>query len=96
MILHLDGISNVDTVLPMKTKISRWGNSLALRLPKKLATSHNIFQDSNVEIIEQKDGLLLRPLRRKSYDLNELLNGVTKENLHEEVSTGSSRGQESW
>lgn len=80
----------------MKTKVSRWGNSLALRLPKKLATSHNIFQDSSVEIIEQKDGLLLRPSGRNSYDLNELLNGITKENLHEEVLTGTPRGQELW
>ncbi|MCC5835747.1 MAG: AbrB/MazE/SpoVT family DNA-binding domain-containing protein [Opitutales bacterium] len=80
----------------MKTKVSRWGNSLALRIPKKLAMSHNIFQDSNVEIIEQEDGLLLRPSSPGSYDLKELLNGVTKENLHEQVSTGSSRGQESW
>jgi antitoxin MazE len=80
----------------MMTKISRWGNSLALRLPKKLATSHNLFQDSDVEIIEHEEGLLLRPSSRKSYDLNALLNGVTKENFHDELPTGSSRGQESW
>jgi antitoxin MazE len=92
----IDRISNVDTCLAMKTKVSRWGNSLALRLPKKLATSHNIFEDSDVEIIEQSEGLLLRPSSKKSYDLTELLNGVTKENLHESLSTGASRGQESW
>ncbi len=80
----------------MKTKVSRWGNSLALRLPKKLATSHQIFEDSNVEIIEKEEGLLLRPSRKENYDLNELLKGITKENVHEEVSTGAVRGRESW
>jgi len=80
----------------MRTKVSRWGNSLALRLPKKLATSHNIFEDSKVEIIEKAEGLLLRPATKETYDLNELLKGITKENVHEEVSTGTSRGRESW
>lgn len=80
----------------MKTKVSRWGNSLALRLPKKLATSHRIFEDSSVEIIEKEEGLLLRPSMRETYNLDELLKEVTKENAHEEVPTGPARGRESW
>lgn len=80
----------------MKTKVSRWGNSLALRLPKKLATSHRIFENSSVEIIEKEDGLLLRPSPRETYNLDALLKEVTKENAHEEVSDGPARGRESW
>lgn len=80
----------------MKTKVSRWGNSLALRLPKKLATSHRIFEDSSVEIIEKEEGLLLRPSTIETYSLNELLKGITKENVHEAVSTGAARGRETW
>lgn len=80
----------------MKTKVSRWGNSLALRLPKKLATSHKIFEGSNVEIIEKEEGLLLRPSTNQTYDLNDLLEGITKENVHKEVSTGAGRGRETW
>lgn len=80
----------------MKTKVSRWGNSLALRLPKKLATSHRIFEDSSVEIIEKEEGLLLRPSPRERYNLDDLLKEVTKENAHEEVPDGPARGRESW
>ena len=80
----------------MKTKVSRWGNSLALRLPKKLATSQKIFEDSNVEIIEKEEGLLLRSSTNQTYDLNDLLKGITKESVHKEVSTGAARGQETW
>lgn len=64
----------------MKTKVSRWGNSLALRLPKKLATSHGIFEESNVEILEREDGLLLRPSGRRTYGVDELLAKVSKTN----------------
>jgi antitoxin MazE len=80
----------------MQTRVARWGNSLALRIPKKLATSHQIFEDSRVEIVEREDGLLLRPNGREKYDLEGLLAGVTRENLHGEFATGEARGQEIW
>jgi len=80
----------------MKTKISRWGNSLALRLPRKLAASHNLEEGSSVEIIEELGELKVRAVKEMKYSLNELLAGVTDENRHEEVETGSSVGKESW
>jgi antitoxin MazE len=80
----------------MKTKISRWGNSLALRLPRKLAASHNLEEGSAVEIIEDSGELKLRPLKEVKFGLNDLLAGVTDENRHGEVKTGSPVGKESW
>ena len=80
----------------MKTKVSRWGNSLALRLPRKLAASHNLEEGSSVEIIEESGGLKVRAVKEMKYSLSELLAGVTDENRHEEVETGSSVGKESW
>lgn len=92
----IDGIAFVDTLCTMNTKVSRWGNSLALRLPKGLAASHNIFQDSNVEIIENDNGLLIRPSIPATYVLEDLLEMITDENCHSQVSTGSPKGVESW
>ena len=92
----LDRLFSVDTLYLMKTKVSRWGNSLALRLPKKLATSRGIVEEAEVEILEREDGLLLRPSRRRAYDLDELLAKVNRKNLHGEVPTGGARGQETW
>ena len=92
----IDGIAFVDTLCIMNAKVSRWGNSLALRLPKGLAASHNIFQDSNVEIIENDNGLLIRPSIPATYVLEDLLEMITDENCHSQVSTGSPKGVESW
>ncbi|MCC5788617.1 MAG: hypothetical protein JJT75_03200 [Opitutales bacterium] len=47
----------------MKTSVARWGNSLALRLPKKLAASYNISGNSNVELIEKLDDQALDTVR---------------------------------
>ena len=67
-----------------------------MRLPKKLATSRGIVEEAEVEILEREDGLLLRPSRKRSYDLDELLAKVNRKNLHGEVPTGGARGQETW
>ena len=67
----------------MKTKVTRWGNSLALRLPKHMTTSYRISEGSDVEIVEEAQGLLVKPISRKDFKLNDLLKGITKNNLHE-------------
>lgn len=80
----------------MKTKISRWGNSLALRIPSKLATTHHLDEGVSVEITEEEGGLKLRPLDGDKVSLEKMLAEVTKENLHGEVDTGESQGKEIW
>ena len=80
----------------MKTKVARWGNSLALRIPKKLASSHQLDEGSDVEIIEDEGELRLRRAEPKSKNLEELLESVTKENLHEEFGFGAMEGKEAW
>jgi antitoxin MazE len=62
----------------MKTKVTRWGNSLALRLPKHLATNYQISEGSDVEFIEKAQGLLVKPVSRRKFQLDDLLKGVTK------------------
>jgi len=80
----------------MKTKISRWGNSLALRIPSKLAISHHLDEGVSVEITEEEGGLKLRPLGGGKVSLEALLADVTSKNLHREVDTGESQGKEIW
>lgn len=82
--------------MAMRTKISRWGNSLALRLPRKLADSHHLEEGSSIEIIEDSGELRLRPVKEEEYGLDDLLAGITEENRHEEVKIGSAAGKESW
>lgn len=79
----------------MKTKVARWGNSLALRIPKKIASSYQLDEGSDVEIIEDQDDIRIRPVAGK-LSLDELLKGITHENLHGEVDTGTVQGKETW
>jgi antitoxin MazE len=80
----------------MKTKVARWGNSLALRIPSRLASSHHLSEGSDVEIVEDAGELKLRPIKPNRLILEDLLSGITEENLHAEFSTGHAEGKESW
>ena len=94
--IPLEMIYKVYPLKGMRTKVVRWGNSLALRIPRKLALSHHLDEGSSVEIIEDQGELKLRPVSEKAYSLDELLDAITGKNLHEEMQTGSARGKEVW
>ena len=78
----------------MTATIHKWGNSLALRLPKALANDAHITEGSQVELVRTKLGLLLKPKHKPRYRLSTLLAGVTRKNLHPETRWGASVGRE--
>ena len=80
----------------MVTKIQKWGNSLALRIPTSFAAETNVVAGSTVDISVANGGLVVRPTKRRKYVLDELLKGVKPGNLHEEISTGERVGVEVW
>ena len=80
----------------MKLKIKKWGNSLALRIPKALAIEANVESGSTVDLSLSNGELKIKPIENQEYTLEELLSGITAENIHDEVSTGIPRGKESW
>lgn len=80
----------------MKLKVQKWGNSLALRIPKALAIEANIASGSTVEMSLTNGELKIKPIEDQEYTLEELLSGITAENIHEEVSTDIPQGKESW
>ena len=80
----------------MKRKVQKWGNSLALRIPKALAIEANIASGSTVEMSITNGELKIKPIEDQEYILEELLSGITPENIHEEVSTGIPQGKEPW
>ena len=80
----------------MKTRIQKWGNSLALRIPKSFANEVGLEQDSPVEL-SLKDGKLVIVAATKSkLTLRRLLAQVTKDNRHSEIDTGPAIGSEVW
>jgi antitoxin MazE len=78
----------------MLTKIQKWGNSLALRIPKAFAEEAGLDSESTVEIYVVDGQIHIIPTREKQYDLEALLDGVTAENVHGEVDTGDTVGNE--
>ena len=80
----------------MKVQIQKWGNSLALRIPKSFAVESNIGQGSTVEVSLENGKIIVFPVADLEFSLDEMLAQITAENLHGEIDTGSSVGQETW
>lgn len=80
----------------MQATIQKWGNSLALRLPKPFTSQINLSEHSPVEIILEENQIIIKPIRVPEVNLDELLAAITPENLHAEISTGKVVGKEVW
>ena len=80
----------------MKARIQKWGNSLALRIPKSFATHSQIEQGSVVDLSLDNGRMIVEPAREQEYSLEELLGKVTRRNLHSEVDFGKPVGKEVW
>ena len=78
----------------MQTKVQKWGNSLALRIPKLFALNIDIKQNEFVDLSIGDGKLIITPITEKAYSLKELLAGVSEDNLHEEFDTGIPVGKE--
>jgi len=80
------------TIMAGATTVQKWGNSLAVRIPKDVAEKVHIDQGSLMELrVETNEGTItLVPKKaRKKYSLDELLSGITPENTHKEIDLGT-------
>ena len=80
----------------MKTTIQRWGNSLAVRIPKALAQETAFGEGDEVDLRADEQRIVLERPEPKRYQLSDLLEGVTKTNLHNAVDFGASVNREIW
>ena len=80
----------------MLTKVQKWGNSLALRIPKTYALEAKLENNSDVDISMVEGQLVIRPIVIVKQDLAQLLSGITEANLHNEYDTGEAVGNENW
>jgi antitoxin MazE len=78
----------------MTVPLRKWGNSLAIRIPKDIANTLSIGDNSIMELVIVDGALLLKP--RKSTRLENLVSKIDSSNLHSEISTGRSVGNEEW
>ena len=78
----------------VKTTVKKWGNSAAVRIPSAVMEAADMRVEDVVDISEEKGRIIVKRVQSKNYDLDDLLNGITTQNLHEPVDFGSSQGKE--
>ena len=76
----------------MRTQIAKWGNSLAVRLPRTVAEAAGLREGATVDL-DVVDGVVRLASARPHYTLDELLAGITPENQHDSFETRP-RGEE--
>ena len=78
----------------METKIQKWGNSLALRLPKAFAHQTGIENGSEVRLLVEEGKIIVIPLNKNEFLLEQFLSQITEKNIHKEISFGDAVGRE--
>jgi antitoxin MazE len=77
------------------TQLSKWGNSLGLRLPKSVTREVQLGEGDTVQVSVHKGAIVIRPSRPR-YSLDELVRRITPKNRHDESDWGSPLGDEVW
>lgn len=79
----------------MRVQVQKWGNSLALRIPKPFAEDAEVQEGTIVDLSVSEGKLVVTPVRKKAV-LKQLLAKVHEGNLHSEVDFGPAVGREAW
>ncbi len=80
----------------MRAVVKKWRNSASVRIPVAALRAAHLDLDEPVDVLEESGRIVIEPVRRKAYNLNELVKGITRENLHAEVAFGGAVGKEAW
>lgn len=80
----------------MRVTVKKWGNSAAVRIPAAVMQAVHLDLDEVVDVREELGRIVIEPSRQKTWDLDELLRGITKKNRHEAVDFGPAVGEEVW
>ncbi len=78
----------------MESTIQKWGNSLGIRIPKLFAKQLDLNDGSHVEVIQEGNKIIIYPYLKEN--LEQKLKKINKKNLHSEVNTHQTIGNEFW
>ena len=78
----------------MLTRIQKWGNSLALRIPAAFADEIGLVENSQINLSLKEGGLIVTAAAGEKWSLDELLSRVSEDNRHREWETGAPEGSE--
>jgi len=80
----------------VRVKVQKWGNSIALRIPKSFANQTSIKLGSLVDLSIDGGKLIIQPVKQDEYDLKTLVSEVKETNLHREHLVDKPTGKELW
>ncbi len=80
----------------MKSQLAKWGNSMAVRIPKALAEAARLRPGDQLEMAVEGSGTLRIRKKKGKQKLTELVRAITPENLHRESDWGAPAGKELW
>lgn len=76
----------------MKNRVQKWGNSLAVRVPKSFAAELGWRETTPVALSLDDDALVIKTDKERAWDLEALLAAVTDDNIHPAWGTGPAAG----
>ncbi|WP_284944223.1 AbrB/MazE/SpoVT family DNA-binding domain-containing protein [Acidisoma cladoniae] len=77
----------------MNVQLTKWGNSLGLRIPKSLATRFGLVEGAQLEI-EADDDRIVISMPRPRYRIEDLVADLTHEDLAGSFDWGPDEGRE--
>lgn len=80
----------------MQVRVQKWGNSLAVRIPKPLAEDAAVKEGTVLNLAVSEGKVVATPVKRKKPSLMQMLANVTRKNLHTEIDSGPPVGREIW
>lgn len=77
----------------MRASVARWGNSLAVRLPKEAATSVGFAEGATLDLTIENDAIVLR---RRRYDIKALVREMAGAEPPPLILDDDAEGSEVW
>ena len=78
------------------TQLSKWGNSLAVRIPQAVIKEARLAEGDKVSLEVAVDGSIVLRSARRRYALSQLVAKISSKNRHRETDWGKPAGRESW
>lgn len=80
----------------MQIQVKKWGNSASVRIPASVMAAAALHIDQAVDVREEGGRIIIEPIAVPSYDLDQLLAGMSPETFPEVVDFGPEVGNETW
>lgn len=90
----LEPVNDTPWIKKMQVQLEESENGLTLPIPEEVAQSSQMQPGSLVDLSLIDGKILVSPVRRSKYTIEELMAGVTNENVREAVDFGPPVGKE--